>query len=174
MTAERRYEFSWDLIGDIQGGRPHLGTAARLEVYRLMQFCFRDVVEQEYGTEAADTLFYRAGFLAGRHFYRNLVGEPADFGEFLGVVQSLLRELQIGILRIEEADLEAGRIVLTVAEDLDCSGLPVDGHEICSYDEGFIAALFEGYTGRKFQVREVDCWCTGDRVCRFVAQAEAE
>ncbi len=23
------------------------------------------------------------------------------------------------------------------------------------------------YTGKDFQVREVDCWCTGERICRF-------
>ena len=172
MESDRKYEFSWDLIGDIQMGRPHLGGHARLEVYRLMQFCFRDVIEKEYGAEATDILFYRAGYLAGQHFYRNLIGPMEDFGEFIGKLQALLRELQIGIVRVEEADLNEGRFVLTMAEDLDCSGLPDNGYEVCTYDEGFIAALLECYTGKKFKVKEVDCWCTGDRACRFIAQAE--
>jgi predicted hydrocarbon binding protein len=25
------------------------------------------------------------------------------------------------------------------------------------------------YTGNKYEVRETDCWATGDRVCRFKA-----
>ena len=38
----------------------------------------------------------------------------------------------------------------------------------------FIAALLESYTGRRFVVKEVDCWCTGDRTCRFTAAVVAE
>jgi uncharacterized protein len=86
-------------------------------------------------------------------------------------LQETLRELGIGILRIEEADLEQGLLVLTVSEDLDCSGLPELEYEICVYDEGFIAALLENFTGRDFKVKEIDCWCTGDRTCRFRAEA---
>lgn len=78
----------------------------------------------------------------------------------------------IGILRVEEEDLSNGRLVLTVSEDLDCSGLPELSYEFCTYDEGFIAALLESFTGIRFQVKEIDCWCTGDRTCRFLAVAD--
>jgi predicted hydrocarbon binding protein len=54
-----------------------------------------------------------------------------------------------------------------VAEDLDCSGLPDYDEMICTYDEGFISGLLHEYTGKSFDVKEVDCWCSGDRVCRF-------
>jgi predicted hydrocarbon binding protein len=57
--------------------------------------------------------------------------------------------------------------VLTVGQDLDCSGLPVTNETVCNYDEGFIAGILEAYTGKKYEVREVDCWANGDRVCRF-------
>ena len=80
----------------------------------------------------------------------------------------------IGILRVEKADPEKGEFVVTVSEDLDCSGLPESGESVCVYDEGFIAALLESYTGRRFVVKEVDCWCTGDRTCRFTAAVVAE
>jgi len=65
MTAKRKYEFSWDLLGNLDLGRPNLGPSTRLEVYRLMQFCFRDVMEQHLGTAETDRLFYEAGKLAG-------------------------------------------------------------------------------------------------------------
>ena len=74
MENNRKYVFSWELLGNIDEGRPHLGNQTRLEVYRLMQFCFRDVIEKNYGTEAADTIFYEAGYLAGREFYQTLPG----------------------------------------------------------------------------------------------------
>jgi uncharacterized protein len=50
VTDEHKYAFSWDLLGDLELGRPNLGNMTRLEVYRLMQFCFRDVLEARYGT----------------------------------------------------------------------------------------------------------------------------
>ena len=31
-------------------------------------------------------------------------------------------------------------------------------------------ALLESHTGHPFVVKEVDCWCTGDRTCRFTAE----
>ena len=57
--------------------------------------------------------------------------------------------------------------VLAVAEDLDCSGLPASDETICTYDEGFLSGLLSEYTGKRFKAEEVDCWCSGDRVCRF-------
>lgn len=85
-----------------------------------------------------------------------------------------MKEMGIGLLRMEQADLEEWKFVLTVSEDLDCSGLPETGHGGCVYDEGFISGLLEAFSGRNFRVREIDCWCTGDRTCRFSAEATAE
>ena len=168
--TERKYQFTWDLIGDIGLGRPNLGNLARLEVYRLMQFTFRDVLEQQLGTEGTDRLFYLAGNLAGTEFYDQYCGNINDFHEFVRSLQTILKDMGIGILRVEKADMDKGFFVLTVSEDLDCSGMPDLNMQICKYDEGFIAGLLERFTGRSFQVREVDCWCTGDRTCRFHAQ----
>lgn len=170
MEKERKYPFSWELLGDLQLGRPNLGSSVRLEVYRLMQSCFRDVIENEYGTEATDRIFYRTGHLAGTEFHRNLLGKITDFNQFIHALQAVLREMKIGILRAEELDLENGRLVFTISEDLDCSGLPEMNFEFCSYDEGFLAGVLESFSGKEFEVKEVDCWCTGDRTCRFVAR----
>lgn len=169
MEAKRKYQFSWDLLGNIEEGRPNLGANTRLEVYRLLQFCFRDVIELECGTEKTDKIFYDAGKLAGEHFYKNMLKPVDNLNDFVKQLQEVMKELGIGILRVEKADLENGEFVLTVSEDLDCSGLPELDFEICTYDEGFIAAIMESFTGKKFLVKEVDCWCTGDRTCRFSA-----
>jgi uncharacterized protein len=169
MEPKRKYAFAWELLGNVELGRPHLGPATRLEVYRLMQFCFRDIMERWLGTEKTDQLFYDAGQLAGQQFYQNMMGGISDFDEFIRRLQSTFKEMGIGIVRVEQADLEKGSFVITVSEDLDCSGLPELDYEICIYDEGFIAGLLESFTGKKFIVKEVDCWCTGDRTCRFTA-----
>lgn len=169
--TDRKYAFSWDLLGDVELGRPNLGPTTRIEVYRLMQFVFRDVLERHYGTAQTDALFYEAGKLAGTQCYEQFFKGIKELNEFVRSMQQTLRELGIGILRVESADEEKGSFVITVSEDLDCSGLPELDYEVCVYDEGFIAGLMESFTGREFRVREVDCWCTGDRTCRFVAQA---
>jgi uncharacterized protein len=171
MNSERKYQFSWDILGNIEEGRPNLGPNTRVEVYRLLQFCFRDVIEQELGTDSTDRIFFNAGKLAGEHFYKNMLKPVDNLNDFVKQLQEVLKDLGIGILRIEEADPEKGVFVLTVSEDLDCSGLPDLDYEICIYDEGFITALMESFTGREFKVKEVDCWCTGDRTCRFTATA---
>lgn len=163
----RKYRFSWKLLGDLRAGRPSLGPTTRLEVYRLMQYTFRDVLEQEFGAGKADEIFYKAGLLAGKEFYKNALGTSADLNEFVRNLQQILAQMSIGILRIEKSDPEKGSFVMTVSEDLDCSGLPETGYGICTYDEGFIAGLMESFTGEPFDVREIDCWCTGDRTCRF-------
>ena len=166
----RKYEFDWSLLGDVKEGRPNLGPMVRLEIYRLAQYCFRDVLEQYYGAETTDRLFAEAGHLAGKHFYQHMVPASSSIGDFIKSLQTALSENGIGILRLEEADYDRNRFTLSISEDLDCSGLPELDDEICVYDEGFIAGLMESFTGDRYRVKEVDCWCTGDRTCRFVAE----
>ena len=89
--------------------------------------------------------------------------------EFVAHLREVLEKAKIGILRIEKFDVETGAAVLTVSEDLDCSGLPVTGETVCNYDEGFLAGVLEMYTKNQYIVTEIDCWATGSRVCRFEA-----
>lgn len=170
MDIDRKYKFSWNLLGDIEEGRPNLGNTTRVEVYRLMKFTFRDVMEYSLGTKMADKIFYDAGKLAGKEFFLRYLHDVIDLDDFINRLQLLLRELGIGILRIENIDTEKNELTLTISEDLDCSGLPESGFEVCVYDEGFISALLEEFTGKKFKVKEIDCWSTGDRTCRFFAK----
>lgn len=166
----RKYAFSWELLGDTGEGRPNLGEMINIKVYRLMQYTFRDALEKEYGTEAADRMFIEAGRLAGAQFLKHVVGGAKDFPGLAAALQDAFRALKIGVLRIEQAEPPFEEILLTIAEDADCSGLPELDYEFCRYDEGFIEGILEGFTGVGYDVREIDCWCTGDRVCRFRAK----
>ncbi|MDR1728458.1 MAG: 4-vinyl reductase [Acidobacteriota bacterium] len=159
--------FAWKNLGDIREGRGDLGEEMPVLVYRLMQYTMLDVLSKAHGPEKANEYFRDAGFLAGTEFARNTLDLSADFNTFIANLQKTLQELKIGILRMETFDMETGEIVLTVGQDLDCSGLPVTNENVCNYDEGFIAGILEAYTGKKYRVREVDCWANGDRVCRF-------
>jgi predicted hydrocarbon binding protein len=171
MFKEEREEsqFEWSMLGDIQEGRPNLGPMVHVAVYRLMQFTLRDILIRDLGVQEADRIFFEAGKKAGEQFYKNILSDKNDLDSLFAGLQHTMKELGIGIFRVESADPEKGSYVVTVAEDLDCSGIPVCSEEICTYDEGFIAGLLLAYSGKDFQVKEVDCWGSGGRVCRFTA-----
>ncbi len=172
IPAESDYSFSWSKLGDLESGRPNLGQNMDIAIYRLMQYTLMAVLERRFGASIANDIIIEAGALAGREFCRNLLDTTLDFNSFIAELQERLRELSIGILRVEQADLDAMKFILTVSEDLDCSGLPVTDETICHYDEGFIAGIMQIYTGKSFTVKEVDCWATGDRTCRFEVKLE--
>ncbi len=175
MFKEERneFKFDWSHLGDIQQGRPHLGNMTHVAVYRLMQYTLRDAMIKHTDARTTESVFYDAGVSAGKAFYKNMMPGITDLNDFVAQLQKLMKELNIGILRIEESDPESLEFTMTVAEDLDCSGLPVTDEVVCTYDEGFIAGLLEAFAGRGFAVREIDCWCNGDRVCRFAARPAA-
>jgi predicted hydrocarbon binding protein len=159
--------FSWDMLGDIKEGRGDLGEDMPVLVYRLMQYTMLDVLTKAFNSEKANEFFRDAGFMAGTEFAKNVLDLNVDFDTFVANLQKSLEQLKIGILRMEAFDAETGNLTLTVGQDLDCSGLPVTNENVCNYDEGFISGILEAYTGKKYLVREVDCWANGDRVCRF-------
>jgi predicted hydrocarbon binding protein len=165
--VETHNKFSWDNLGDIKEGRGDLGEEMPVLVYRLMQFTMLDILSKEYGPERANDLFREAGFLAGFEFAQNVLDLTVDFDNFVANLQKALEDLKIGILRMEAFDPQTGNLVLTVGQDLDCSGLPISNETVCNYDEGFIAGILQAFTGTTYDVREVDCWANGDRVCRF-------
>ncbi len=160
--------FEWAELGDIKRGRPNLGSYADIHVYRLMQFSIKNMLIKNFGRIKADEIFYEAGLEAGRVFYERFIEKKDNLTELLKDLELKLIRLKVGILRIEEVDIENSKFIVTIEEDLDCSGLPVSDDVICSFDEGFIAGIFSEHTGSEFQAKEVDCWCSGARVCRFV------
>ena len=166
------HEFTWESLGDIKSGREDLGEDMPVLVYRLMQFTMLDVLTKDHGPEKANEYFRRAGFLAGTEFAKNCLDLTVDFNTFVANLTKALADLKIGILRIEAIDPDTGNLVLTVGQDLDCSGLPVTNENVCNYDEGFIAGILNAFTGKMYDVREIDCWASGDRVCRFNASVE--
>jgi predicted hydrocarbon binding protein len=169
MSQKKRQhpEFEWKDLGDIEKGRPNLGAKAPVLAYRLLQYTMRDVLVSDFGSETTDTILVKAGRLAGKEFCNNMLDKQLGFNEFISQLQRILKEQAMGILRVESVDLENMCFILTVAEDLDCSGLPCTDDVVCQYDEGFIAGILEAYTGKSFLAKEIDCWASGDRVCRF-------
>lgn len=168
VSDTRKYAFNWERLGDLALGRPNLGPSTRVEAYRLFQFALRDSIEASYGSVAADDLFRAAGRMAGTNFFKHIVAPCGDLSSLLSRLPVILESLGIGIFRVEQFEPEAGILVFTVAEDLDCSGLPECGFSVCTYDEGFFEGLFREAIEGNFRIVEKDCWCTGERICRFV------
>lgn len=166
------YDFSWKDLGDISLGRPNLGGNVPVLVYRLAQYTMREAIRRRFDEDMARTLLRESGWIAGREFCLNVLDVKQDFTSFVAQLQEALKAEKIGILRIEKANLDDMTFVLTVSEDLDCSGLPIYGTTVCDYDEGFIAGILHAYTGKHFSAIEVDCWATGDRTCRFEINPE--
>lgn len=165
-------DFSWDRLGDIKVGRESLGEDMPVIVYRLLQYSINHVLVKEYGQDFSDKVFREAGDLVGQEFAKNSLDLSLGFDAFVSQLQQRLKEFKIGILRIEEFNHETLEFVLTIGEDLDCSGLPVTDEVVCTFDEGFLEGILNTYTGKKYNVKEIDCWASGDRVCRFKGKCE--
>lgn len=166
---EEENKFSWDNIGDIEQGRANLGETMPVFVYRLLQFTIKDELVRQFGKEKTNEIFRNAGKMAGVEFATNILDLTLPFDNFIAKLQEELEGNKIGILRIELYDEVTHKAVITIDEDLDCSGLPITNETVCAYDEGFLAGVLNTYTKRDYDVIEVDCWATGSRVCRFEA-----
>ena len=172
FDPEDENRFTWDSIGDVVDGRRNLGEGMPVYVYRLFQFTIKDELAKRFGNEVTVDIFRKAGELAGTEFAKHMLDLSLPLDAFMAHLRTVLEESKIGILRIEKFDSTTGEAVLTVGEDLDCSGLPITGETVCNYDEGFLAGILTVYTKRNYVVTEVDCWATGSRVCRFEARVK--
>jgi len=167
MKPKSHNTFSWSSLSNIKEGRGDLGEEMPVLIYRLFQYTLVDVLNKSLGTEKANDYIREAGFLAGTEFTQNMLDLSVDFDTFIANLYKAFLELKIGILRVESFNENTMEIVLTIAQDLDCSGLPISDETVCTYDEGVIAGILQLYTGRTYLVREIDCWANGNRICRF-------
>ncbi|MFC1511985.1 V4R domain-containing protein [Candidatus Latescibacterota bacterium] len=169
MFAEERNHcrFSWSDLGDIEKGRPKIGDSVPVLLYRLMQYTLRDALITRFDVNTAREIFIQAGIKAGSEFCKNMLDINLDYKEFLNLLKRVVEVYQIGILTIEKVDFDSMEMTISMAEDLDCSGLPISNETICSYDEGFIKGILDEYTQREYHVKEIECWGTGSRTCRF-------
>ncbi len=159
-----------DYLQTQTNGQENLSNEIPVAVYRLMEYSLREELAEQFGKEGQIRVFRNAGYRAGKYFARKNLDLSLPFSEFASQLQRRLEDFKIGVLRIERMEEDTGKIILTVSEDADCSGLPTLGETVCNYDEGFISGIFTAYTGKPYTATEIDCWATGERVCRFRAE----
>ncbi len=155
-----------------KNSRENLGSELPVLVYRMLEFSMKCELTRRFDRETQIEIFRCAGREAGEFFARKMLNLDQPLDSFISELQRKIQEFKIGVLRIEYADEETGKLILTVSEDADCSGLPILGETVCNYDEGFIAGILSVYSGKPYTAIEVDCWATGDRVCRFHANID--
>ena len=172
FLKERKPVSFADYLQYDEKSRGNLGEELPVMVYRMLEYSLKEELCRRYGKDVQIDVFRSAGRMAGEHFAKKFLNLDQPLNQFVGDLQKKLLELKIGVLRIESVNEETGKIVLTVAEDADCSGLPILGETVCNYDEGFISGILSTYSGKLYTAVEVDCWATGDRVCRFHADIE--
>lgn len=160
-----------DYVG-LKGGRENLGADLPVAVYRLLEYSFREELADRFGDKMQVEIFRSAGYRAGVCFAESCLDLTLEFSHFIAQLQKALEEFKIGVFRVEEAEEDSGKMVVTIAEDADCSGLPALGETVCNYDEGFLAGIFSAYTQKPYKAVEINCWATGDRVCRFQAEVQ--
>lgn len=161
-----------DYVKPHKNGRENLGPELPVAIYRLLEYSLREELAQRLGKEEQIEIFRGAGFRAGTFFADHYLDLTLEFSDFIAQLQRKLEEMKIGVLRVEETDERTGKMVFTMSEDADCAGLPMLGETVCNYDEGFLAGLLTAYTKRPYSAVEVNCWATGDRVCRFQAAVQ--
>lgn len=171
MNKEKKYTFSRDLIGDISEGRRNLGSETSIEVYRLMQFTLRDVVKRYVGNENTDLALLEAGKLAGKNLYDKFFYPTKDLREFITQLQVMVKDLKIGVLDMEKINLEEKEFTFTMSEGLECSNTSELDFDVCTFNEGFIASIFECFTEVPFNVKEIDYVSRGSKNCRFSIKA---
>lgn len=159
-----------DYLNYNQNSRENLGADIPVLVYRMLEYSMKEELRKRFGRDEQIDIFRSAGYMAGEYFANNYLNLDEPLEQFVKQLQEKLQALKIGVLRIEDVNEENGKIMLTVSEDADCSGLPVLGETVCNYDEGFISAILSVYFKKTYEAIEIDCWATGDRVCRFCAE----
>jgi uncharacterized protein len=142
-------EYSYD---DIKGViRPTLGDTVPLTLFRILRIIgMRNLL----GESAGPTL-YMMGKSVG-----NMLA-PKTMGEF----ESTIRELKIGIPRIEQATED--RLTVNLHECITCAGFSYTGEMFCDMESGIIAGLLEKVFNKKARSTQTKSWSVGYDYCQF-------
>jgi uncharacterized protein len=166
----QEHSLSWEDLGDVRTGRPNLGPHTTVTYYRLAQMSMATELVARLGADQADQVIKSAGEIAGRLVHSQFLSSCTDMPSLVRELTRFLKEHNVGILRVEEANEETREFVFTIREDLDCSGTPNDGRFKCKFDEGLVTGVLAGFFDRDMYVEEVECWGRGQTTCRFSAR----
>ena len=156
-----------DFVGDLKKGRPTLGNLMRVSVYRLLLYSMKAVMIEELGKQKTDELFYAAGKNAGQIIFRGILKDESKDFDLIETIRDMLFKCRIGIFEVKQYDEATKTFTFVVKEDLDCSGMPIDGETKCSFDEGLLSGILSDYFKVEYETKEIGCWATGEKSCIF-------
>ena len=165
--SNENYSFAWENFGNIKEGRGELGEEMPILVYRLVMFTMYEILVRKSGEDFAKGCLRDGGYLAGSEFTHNELDTSLPPADFIHELQRKLEIYKIGVLHMESIDNDENEIVLTVSQDLNCSGFPITKETMRTYTEGFLEGAIETYTGKPYNVTGINCWVSGVRMCRF-------
>jgi len=132
-------------------------TKGELDEYLLLKGFFRslNVINLQMGEEM---FLKKLGFDIGYYILADLIDEDDEIHE--GLIK-IWKKFRLG--KMDEIDEKT----LSVEDCYLCSDLPEVGYTYCKPDEGVIEGILLKKTGKRYKVREVSCWGTGDEKCVF-------
>lgn len=134
--------------------RQDLGRNIDLVYMRIFRIALRDT----YGSKLANSLLYHSGkSMAHNNFTISSIEQLLDH----------LSELMVGKIKIVYQDDK--KIIIDEDECAVCSGMPVIGEALCSFEAGFISGGLSTIFNKDVKVTETKCWGLGDEICRFEA-----
>ncbi|WP_448589376.1 hypothetical protein [Thermodesulfobium sp.] len=158
MKSDENFEQSiTDRVGNLDAGRPNLGLLMPVFMCRFFLISVQEKLREKFGQLEADKVFYEAFFLAGNEFCEKFVSHEGDVKKFLISLQTSFKDQRLGILQLEDIDLNSLYFEVSLLEDVFCSGIQQEEH-LLSLSEGFLAGIFSFYFKRIFEARALSLW----------------
>ena len=166
LQAEINLDPEMQVVGEARDGKEAVELARTLKPDVILMDA---VMPQKDGIEATAEIIREKGTNRSQ-FFRGFVDKYTWVDVGSSYLPSELQSAYLATQLESLAEITADRLGTWRLYQRLLAGLPELEYEICTYDEGLIAALLESFSGKAFSVKEVDCWCTGDRTCRFTAE----
>ena len=84
-----------------ENSRGNLGEELPVRVYRLLEYSLKEELLRRYGKEQVE-VFRSAGRMAGEYFAKNMLNLDQPMDQFVSELQNKMKELKMGVLRIED------------------------------------------------------------------------
>lgn len=137
---------------------------------RLVQYSFSQAIEECYGNECIDKIAYNAGEIAGNTFFNWYLKKIASLEMLIGTIKAPMKEFGIKTLNVDDIYIENETVVLVLTAALYSQEMTSNPISSFKYEEGFIAAFLNTFTGRLFKVSVIEVENAYEANCRFQAE----
>jgi predicted hydrocarbon binding protein len=148
----QQYDAQMDIIASsIIGG----------DSFKEKLFCSFRYVMEAHGIEPKPILKKLGmdiGIRLGREF------ESKDYRGILEEISGFWKEHKLGDMTIKNGN----GTEISVVNCYHCGKMPYVGKTLCSMDEGFIEGVFLSKLKYACRVREIECYGTGHKNCKFI------